>query len=233
MTVLKINNKQYLKNGDRFWPGSFSDADLVLNNAFGFSTFREFLEASDELNGRFSVLENWAYEDIILSSFTFISNGNDFTKLNWSLISIYLLFAEKPSVSNHLFLFLQENIPLNNILFFKQDMFFLYSMAYSDVQIGNLENFLNFLSVEEGCREILIQDCLEAKDYSPLLSFVFDLESYEKNSKEERPAWVSRKCTKSFNKKIPLEEDSPRNSTFPNSSRNSTFPNSSRNSNFW
>jgi len=89
------------------------------------------------------------------------------------------------------------------------------------------------LSVEEGCREILIQDCLEAKDYSPLLSFVFDLESYEKNSKEERPAWVSRKCTKSFNKKIPLEEDSPRNSTFPNSSRNSTFPNSSRNSNFW
>ena len=43
MSILKITDNYYLKNGDRYWPTSLWDAVFIYNHGFKFLTIRALL----------------------------------------------------------------------------------------------------------------------------------------------------------------------------------------------
>lgn len=75
---VKIKNRQYLRDGRRYWTGGLFDAFLIFENGYSFLSIHELTEAFECFSSDLTFLEKWTFEEIICSTLFFCQRTNHF-----------------------------------------------------------------------------------------------------------------------------------------------------------
>ena len=195
--VIQIVEEEYLKNGSKFWPGSVSEAVLVLQHGYNYQNIRDLFEAFDQSSSIVALLEKRPFVEVVWSAFCFISNNKKSESIDWHSISCFLLFTENINFSNILYVFFEKNIQLGTLSAKKGAFWSLIGYSSETLRLEFLKNLLKFLKLNPKDYNNVIDNCVKTQNYKPLMDFLANFVKDSEQKYLEDPS-NSQKSTPNF-----------------------------------
>ena len=175
MQICKIVEKKYLRNGDKYWPGSIEEAQVILYNGSSEKNIVELFESYEIGEDLLPLLKTWSYDEIICSALSYCYHFQVITYLDWTCLLAFLLFPYNKTTSSFVFSFLKKNsfsIELSQKEILTGATGLLILVPPSSIRLNNLLYFLRFLQISETDTNFLLEESRKAKNYLPVLLYL-------------------------------------------------------------